>query len=99
MWEQAAAQAAGRWLAASEQDSRTIRSGIERLAYSADGYTVTTGGSRASGASLAKSGDPLSGFMAPLTASAQTVAQNPTPWIAGAVAVLLIAAVLRRRKG
>lgn len=102
MWEQVAAQVLGR-AAASPDNPAPTRSGLEGAAYSADGYTVTTGGSRAAGASVSKAGDPLAGVVAPLGTAVQGVtagvSSNPVPWIAGAVAIVLIAALLRRRKG
>lgn len=102
MWEQVAAQTLGR-AAGSSDSAAPARSGIERLAYSADGYTVSTGGSRASGASVAKVPDGLGGMVpaagAALAQGVGAVAANPLPWAALAAGVVLVAVLMRRRKG
>lgn len=98
MWQQAAAQVVGQVLGASEAQSRgpTI-SGVERLAYSADGYTVATGRARATGGTVSR-GEPFEAVAAPIGNAISVAAANPVPWIAGAAAIAALALLMRRRK-
>lgn len=97
MWQTAAVQAAGQWLQSSEaQSSRPVRSGVEALAYSADGYTVATGGARASGAAVTKVPGDMAGVM---SQGVGAVSANPMPYALAAVGIVLVVALMRRRKG
>jgi MYXO-CTERM domain-containing protein len=99
MWQQAAAQVVGQVLGASEAQSRgpTI-SGVERLGYSADGYTVATGGARATGGTVSRGGEPFEAIAAPIGNAMNVAAANPAPWVLGAAAIAVLALLIRRRK-
>ena len=79
--------------------SSPARASADGLAYNADGYTVTTGRARATGAPVTRTPGGIDGALASVGGVAATAAANPVPWVVGAVAIVLIAAMMRRRKG
>ena len=99
MWQQAALQAFAAVAGGPDPTSAPARSSAEGAAYSADGYTVSTGGSKASGATVARGADPLTVGAAGVAGAATAAGANlmPIALAVGAVAMLLI--VAKRRKG
>jgi hypothetical protein len=94
MWQAAALQAIGAAVGGPDPTAGPAKSGAEGAAYSADGYTVTTGGSKASGATVARGADPMMVGAAGVAAAATN--WTPIALAVGAVAVVLL--IAKRRK-